>query len=84
MSAARKALGTSSSMVWCDAINPMLDLTQLRADTPGTHDVIRFNNAGASLMPQVVLDTITHHLRQEARLGGYEAAGRWSNQPTAI
>ncbi|RKE37566.1 selenocysteine lyase/cysteine desulfurase [Paraburkholderia sp. BL23I1N1] len=52
----------------------MLDLARLRADTPGTHDVVHFNNAGASLMPRIVIDTVVEHVREEARLGGYEAA----------
>lgn len=53
----------------------MLDLAQLRADTPGTREVIHLNNAGASLMPQIVVDTVVEHMQQEARFGGYEAAG---------
>lgn len=53
----------------------MPDLARLRADTTGANDVIHFNNAGASLMPQIVLDTILRHLQHEAHLGGYEAAG---------
>jgi len=52
----------------------MLDLVQLRADTPGADELIHFNNAGASLMPRVVLDTVIGHLQREAVLGGYEAA----------
>ena len=52
----------------------MVNLTQLRSDTPGADNVIHFNNAGAALMPRVVLDTVIQHLQQEALLGGYEAA----------
>jgi len=52
----------------------MLNVMQLRTDTPGANEVIHFNNAGAALMPRVVLDTVIHHLELEARLGGYEAA----------
>ncbi|GAB3768169.1 aminotransferase class V-fold PLP-dependent enzyme [Spirosoma horti] len=52
----------------------MLDLTTLRADTPGVQHVIHFNNAGASLMPQPVIDAITAHITLEAQIGGYEAA----------
>ncbi len=52
----------------------MLDLSTLRADTPGVQHVIHFNNAGASLMPQSVIDAITDHIALEAQIGGYEAA----------
>lgn len=45
-----------------------------RNDTPGTAKVVHLNNAGASLMPQQVFDAVTHHLRDELLLGGYEMA----------
>ncbi|MGL6244494.1 aminotransferase class V-fold PLP-dependent enzyme [Pseudomonas sp.] len=52
-----------------------MNIEQLRADTPGVEQLIHFNNAGASLMPDPVIDVVTRHLQLEARLGGYEAAG---------
>jgi selenocysteine lyase/cysteine desulfurase len=49
-------------------------LRRARADTPGCEQVVHLNNAGASLMPEVVLRTVVEHLELEARIGGYEAA----------
>src|SRR5262245_55374663 len=49
------------------------DLQRARRDTPACEAVIHFNNAGAALMPQVVLHSVTQHLELEARIGAYEA-----------
>ena len=50
-----------------------MNIDKLREDTPGCADVMHFNNAGASLMPRPVLDTVVQHLELENRIGGYEA-----------
>jgi len=50
----------------------MIDVAKLRAETPGTQNVVHLNNAGASLMPQPVIDAIYRYLDHEIGYGGYE------------
>lgn len=47
---------------------------QLREQTPGCQHLLHFNNAGCSLAPQSVMDSVLAHLQLEQQLGGYEAA----------
>lgn len=53
-----------------------LDVARAREETPGCANVIHFNNAGASLAPRPVLDTVVEHLKLEAAIGAYEAEDR--------
>jgi selenocysteine lyase/cysteine desulfurase len=55
-----------------------------RRATPGCDRVVHLNHAGASLPPQVVLDTQIDHLRAEAAIGGYEAAAAATDRRAAV
>ncbi len=56
-----------------------MHITKLRRDTPGTENVIHFNNAGAALMPKTVSKSIINYLREESLYGGYETADKNRN-----
>ena len=57
----------------------MIDLPRARAETPGCENVIHLNNAGAGLMPAVVLQTLFNtggwnlidDLRQKKQIGDF-------------
>ena len=51
-----------------------MNIDLIRKETPGCKTKIHFNNAGASLMPQPVIDAMVEHIELEATMGGYEAA----------
>ncbi|UEQ77473.1 aminotransferase class V-fold PLP-dependent enzyme [Chryseobacterium arthrosphaerae] len=53
-----------------------MDLNTIRQDTIGCSDKIFLNSAGSSLMPKIVVETITNYLYHEQQIGGYLAAGR--------
>jgi selenocysteine lyase/cysteine desulfurase len=50
------------------------EITAFRKDTAGCSHVNHLNNAGASLMPDVVTQAVIDHIKLESEIGGYEAA----------
>src|SRR5690606_30861180 len=52
------------------------DVERARRETPGCRTRLHFNNAGAGLLPQPVLERVVEHLNLEAAIGGYEAAAK--------
>ena len=61
-----------------------LDVARLRADTLGCTEVNHLNNAGSSLPPSIVVDTMVEHLRLEEMMGGYEAHTRAAERIDAV
>ncbi len=57
-----------------------MDIHQLRKETSATKNLIHFNNAGASLMPDMVVERIKSFVDEEAKLGGYETASKFANE----
>lgn len=51
-----------------------MNIAQIRAETPHCQDKIFINSAGASLMPQQVVQTIHKYLLEEEKHGGYKVA----------
>ena len=62
----------------------MQKLQKWRDDTPGTKYYTHLNNAGASLMPQPVIEAIHKHIDLEAQMGGYEAAAMMAESVKAF
>ena len=57
-----------------DSSTAGIDIQRVRADCPACEERIHFNNAGAALSPEPVLESVLGYLRLEQRIGGYEAA----------
>jgi cysteine desulfurase / selenocysteine lyase len=53
------------------------EIERVRAETKGTGQRTHFNNAGASMPPDIVVDTIVRYLQEEAAFGGYETESKY-------
>lgn len=51
-----------------------IDVQRVRAETKYCAELIHFENAGASLSPDCVVEAVISHLRFEQRVGAYRAA----------
>lgn len=60
------------------------EVEHARSLTPGIANVAHFNHAGASLMPQPVIDATVGHIQREADIGGYEAADQAAERLEAV
>src|ERR1700712_4372283 len=56
------------------------EIETFRNDTKGTSNWIHLNNAGASLPPDIVVETVVDYLTEEAGLGGYETEYKYREQ----
>ncbi len=60
------------------------ELEYMRSLTKGTSQLIHFNNAGASLPPDFVVETIVDYLKEEALNGGYETEANYIDQINGV
>ena len=60
------------------------ELKHIRNQTKGSSRLIHFNNAGASMPPDVVVDTVVDYLRKEALGGGYETEANYIEQINGV
>lgn len=56
------------------------EIEKFRNETIGCNNVNHLNNAGASLMPNVVTQSILDYIKLESEIGGYEAAALKANE----
>lgn len=62
----------------------MIDLDQIRADTPAASRIAYLHNAGAALMPTPVAAAMKQHIDLESEIGGYAAADREAKRLDAV
>ena len=57
-----------------------MDVLKYRRETPGANQVLHFNNAGASLMPEPTYEAIRKYQDYELTHGGYETQDKYRKQ----
>jgi selenocysteine lyase/cysteine desulfurase len=62
----------------------LIDIDQIRADTPAASRLAYLHNAGAALMPATVVTAMKQHIDLEGEIGGYAAADRESDRLDAV
>ncbi|MET4800710.1 aminotransferase class V-fold PLP-dependent enzyme [Bradyrhizobium sp. LB11.1] len=62
----------------------MINIDQIRADTPAASRLAYLHNAGAALMPAAVVAAMKQHIDLESEIGGYAAADRESERLDAV
>ncbi|RZN12207.1 aminotransferase [Bradyrhizobium genosp. SA-3] len=62
----------------------MIDIDQIRTDTPAASRLAYLHNAGAALMPTPVATAMKRHIDLESEIGGYAAADRESARLDAV
>lgn len=62
----------------------VIDVDAARKDTRGARHVTHLDNAGSSLMPRPVVDTVVAQLRREELIGGYEAAAEATERRESV
>jgi len=75
---------TQELVLPASSIFTMEQVQQFRDETPGTKNVIHFNNAGSGLMPGIVTKAQLDHIKLESEIGGYEAADLRSDSINAF
>lgn len=62
----------------------VIDIDQIRADTPAAQRLVYLHNAGAALMPTSVVAAMKQHIDLESEIGGYAAADREADRLEAV
>lgn len=56
------------------------DIARFRSETAGVKNVIHLNNAGSSLPPDVVRESVLDYLQEEMTFGGYEVHAKYFDE----